>query len=207
MTRIREQLHHGLMFSPEDLPGILKEAYNDTDPGGLVSRLTNRMREIVDRRAVAPQPPTSTTEIIDKLLIPTKPQPPNSLSLARNLSKQFSPGADTHAQLLVNFAPKLKENFYTALSNAKLNTAPLQLEAVYVMRVSAPIFGATAPLQTSYVPNERGIPTPSQGEWRKASDEAGDAISWTRSTPQLCRVHQPLSRSPIRKLTRPEWRC
>jgi hypothetical protein len=115
-------------------------------------------------------------EVISKLLSHAVPQVPDSLHLARSLSRSFAPAADTHIQLLVNFAPSLKDTFYTAMANANISETPSELRGVYALRLSAPLFGSTVPRQVSYYmdgeigkdckEHKAGEPKP-PGEWRE----------------------------------------
>jgi hypothetical protein len=154
MIQLRSALYHGSAARPEEWPGILSSALNETDPDRIVRRFADRLRTRVGKISTQAQKPAvvSPDDFVPKLLIEPAPQPPNSLRLTRDLSQQFSPGADTNAQLLVNFAPRLKDTFYQAWSTANVNSAKPELKAVYVMRVAAPLFGATAPPMRTFVP-------------------------------------------------------
>jgi hypothetical protein len=185
-VRVREQIYHGLKARLEQWPSILRAALNDPGHDRLINRFAEQIRRMADRRAVALLPPavTSPSQFVTGLLKPTTPQVANSLRLPRNLTNQFPPNADTHAQLLVNFAPTLKDTFYTAWSNANVNPSQPELQAAYVMAVSATIFGATAPPMMTY-PVVDGFPTPTPVPWSKAPDEAGDAIWLDKDYPAI----------------------
>jgi predicted phage baseplate assembly protein len=89
--------------------------------------------------------PTDPSEFVQHLLKPRVIQPANSLQLFRKLSSAFRPDSDAGPQLLVNFAPILKETYYKAWENADVNDAKSPLKALYVMRLSVPLFGPATP--------------------------------------------------------------
>jgi predicted phage baseplate assembly protein len=93
---------------------------------------------------------TDPSQFVTSLLIPPVPQAVSSLQLGRSLKTTFLKGADGPAQLLVNFVPELKRDFYTAWANANLNATPQALQAVSVLRLQAPLFGAGVSDQPTY---------------------------------------------------------
>ena len=93
---------------------------------------------------------TDPSQFVTSLLIPPVPQAASSLQLGRSLKTAFLKGADGPAQLLVNFVPGLKKDFYTAWANANLNATPQALQAVYVLRLQTPLFGAGVSDQPTY---------------------------------------------------------
>lgn len=90
--------------------------------------------------------------------------------------------ADTGTQLLVNFAPRLQDNYYQAWAGASLNDTPVPLLGLYALRSRSALFGASAArLPTYYGANDpSGIPAgtlKSQDQWADWtywSDEAAD---------------------------------
>ena len=93
---------------------------------------------------------TNPSLFITPLLAPPVVQSRSSLQLPRSLAVAFQPKADLHAQLLVKFAPQVRNTFYTAWANANVNETPRALEAVYAFRVEASPFGASVPKMASY---------------------------------------------------------
>lgn len=136
------------------------------------------------------QPPgtaTSLGQFIPALLKPRIPQAASSLQLPRSLQTTFQRGSDASTQLLVNFVPELKENFYDAWANAKLNANQPPLQALYVMRLQTSLFGATVPDQPTYFTTDddtepdthvRGqIRPPSQWiPWPMSGDEENNVL-------------------------------
>jgi hypothetical protein len=98
----------------------------------------------------APGTATSPAQFIPALLKPRIPQAASSLQLTRSLNTTFERGSDASTQLLVNFAPELKETFYDAWANAKLNAERPPLKALYVMRLQTSLFGATVADQPTF---------------------------------------------------------
>lgn len=169
-------------------------------------------------------PATSPEAFVAALLVERKPQPRNSLSLRRSLAESFgtpqlqqaftlksagngstpprgfSEYADAGTQLLLNFAPLLREGYYAAWSGATLNDKPPPLRNVYALRARMALFGATAGKLARYydgtekiedpnadpdtdtddVPKAKPLPAGTLkpqdqwGEWRYAGDERGD---------------------------------
>lgn len=129
-----------------------------------------------------PQPPgpiTNLAQLFIPLLKRPSLQPPNSVRLSRKVEQVFHQKSDVTPQLLINFNPALTTSFYGAWANADINSAISTLEAVYVLRVSAPLFGYNAAPKMALIPNpntsiSNKIPFISavDGDW--SMSEAGD---------------------------------
>jgi len=113
---------------------------------------------------------TSPSDFVSDLLLQLPLQPRSSLSLPRSLASIAKPGSDLQPQLLINFAPELKDTFYAAWASANVNQAVAPLQAVYALRSAAAAFGATAPMQVTYSTTQPGVPQFSPQSI--ASDEA-----------------------------------
>jgi hypothetical protein len=83
--------------------------------------------------------------ILRSLEVPRSIPPPNALQLARTAKSIFTEKADVFPRLLTTIRPRLAESLYPALQNAAVT--PPQTIKVYALRVSASLFGATAPRQ------------------------------------------------------------
>lgn len=79
--------------------------------------------------------------------------PASSAHLPRSVSKTFTPRADMTPALLKAFHPKVGQDLYTALENARVTVAPAA--QVHAFRVQAAPFGNNAPLKP--VTNDKGI--------------------------------------------------
>ena len=152
-----------------------------------LSLIIDRFRQGLENISTngTPPPPdvTSPAQFVPDLLKPRIPQPAHSLQLPRDLKAAFKPGNDGPAQLLVNMIPALKDTFYHAWSNATLNDTPPDLQAVYVMRLQAPLFGANVSAQPTFFSTEddthfRGELKPPDDwtEWDVADDEETDVL-------------------------------
>lgn len=107
-------------------------------------------KALASLRVTNPPGVTNPARFVTDLLKPRIPQVASSLQLDRSLKETFKPGTDTPAQLLVNIVPELKETFYDAWANADLNPLQRELKALHVLRLQAPLFGASVPDQPAY---------------------------------------------------------
>lgn len=102
------------------------------------------------------QPTTATTDI-DQLIGPlTKPpslQLANGTLLARKVQTAFERRSDNIPQLMVGFAPRLRDSLYAAWANAAVSPIPSPLKSVYVFRTTAAPFGYNAPAVMGLTPN------------------------------------------------------
>jgi predicted phage baseplate assembly protein len=131
----------------------------------------------------APGPPlpppvqvTSPSQFVTGLLAPPMVQARSSLHLARNLAAAFAPKTDASPQMLVAFAPKLRQTFYKAWTKATVNDTQRTLLAAYAMRVEAPLFGATVPLMAAYNDSGKLEPPNEWTEWPLDNAEQDDAV-------------------------------
>jgi Baseplate J-like protein len=126
-----------------------------------------------------PPPPVTPDKFVDSLLEPRVAQAANTLRLRRDLGRAFAPGADTAPQLLLNFAPPLRDNYYRAWAGARENVAPAALVGVFVLRTSASLFGASVPKLVTVTDGN----VPPQDQW----------VEWTLQgeTPDGLYLDQP----------------
>jgi len=83
--------------------------------------------------------------ILKSLEVPRSIPPPNALQLARSPKSIFTEKADVFPRLLTTIRPRLADSLYPALQNAAVTAS--QTIKVYALRVTASLFGATAPRQ------------------------------------------------------------
>jgi len=93
---------------------------------------------------------TSPDEFVAGLLAPRVAQAANSLQLRRDLGGAFARGADPAPQMLLRFAPTLKDSYYTAWAGAHVNDAQAPLVGVFTLGTSASLFGAAVPRQATF---------------------------------------------------------
>ncbi len=123
--------------------------------------------------APAAQPPVSSTPdaFAASLLKPPLAQAANTLQLRRDLGASFAAGADLQPQLLIEFAPRMKDSYYTAWRGATPPAKPSPLEGVYVLRDGELLFGATSGPSPTFDGNGELLPPAQWTEWRYAEDE------------------------------------
>jgi predicted phage baseplate assembly protein len=155
----------------------------------------------------AAAPTTSSPDAFaESLLLPPVEQAANSLRLQRGLAQGFDRGADLQPQLLVDFAPGLKTNYYTAWRGTQLdkNAMALQLDSIHVLRGGELLFGATAGLKTSVSNN-----VVSYSEWLYVQDDTATNAFLARADDLLAAgdlilVQQPTGNDdmPFRRMVR-----
>ncbi|WP_263381647.1 putative baseplate assembly protein [Granulicella arctica] len=91
--------------------------------------------------------PTYTTPavFVPTLLKPVNLQPASTAQLSRTIQVQMQANSDVHPQLLLTFAPTLENTLYQAWENANIKSISPALQGLYAVRVSAPLFGSSAP--------------------------------------------------------------
>lgn len=130
-----------------------------------LGRILKELNDLVDLREIPTTVKTEQTNLnrlFKSLLISPSLQPADSLQLVRSLEKAFNPESDIRTKLLANFHPQLKENLYSALSKATVNVVQPELQGVYALRVTAPLFGYNAPMITFKIKDGRLMPLPPQ---------------------------------------------
>jgi len=120
----------------------------------------------------------------DDLQKDANPQVANAARLSRDYARSFEDGADVSPQLLVNFAPKLKGSYYSAWRGAALETAASELQGVYTLRSSGPLFGASSTRQPDYDDGQLR-PQSEWIEWQYAADETPDNVFLDKAYPAI----------------------
>ncbi|HEX5688031.1 MAG TPA: putative baseplate assembly protein [Ideonella sp.] len=135
----------------------------DDDVQALIDDLRSDVEDLLEVPAPPPPPPppTSPDKFVHDLLRPRVLQARNSLQLRRDLGHAFTRGADTAPQLLLKFAPPLRDTYYRAWAGANENIARATLVGVFVLRTSASLFGASVPKLVTVT----GGNVPPQNEW------------------------------------------
>ena len=181
---ILDGIYLGLLLPPEQWAESMRHASRaveeevDQEIESAFGDFQAKVEAIVSK---PPSPPpaavvTDPSKFVTQLLQPPIPQAASSLQLSRSLKVAFREGADVHPQLLVNFAPQLKDTFYTAWSSADVNGTPSPLKGVFAFRVEAPLFGASVPDMASYNADNK-LKKPSEWDkWPLADDETNDAL-------------------------------
>ena len=129
-----------------------------------------------------PAPPSGPDTFVNALLTARVPQARNSLQLRRGLEQAFASGADTAPQLLVNFAPQLRDTYYRAWADVDefipvpaKGVATAALVGVFALRTNASLFGASVPRLVT-VTNGNVPPQDQWAEWPLDSTETKDGL-------------------------------
>jgi predicted phage baseplate assembly protein len=118
---------------------------------------------------------TDPSLFASQLLKPAPPQLSSRWQLSQNLSAAFQPARESNPQLLIRFAPELRNTFYTAWSNANVNVTPRTLKGVFALRIEASLFGASAPKMPTYGNGNKPNPPNTWAEW-PLDGERNDAV-------------------------------
>ena len=181
MADLREQVYLGRMTYAPEWPEVLSDA-SEGMPDKIVSDFRKAINaEIAKLKTPAPIKTTSPDDFVLDLLKEPNVQARNALQLPRSLNAQLGVGSDAHSQLLVGFAPKLQDTFYTAWANATVNAKQAVLKAVYGFHVAATVFGAIAGKLPTYTTTTTQPPVTKVGQpstWDELdleSDEEADS--------------------------------
>jgi predicted phage baseplate assembly protein len=176
---ILTQSYLGLPTAPAGWVGTIFNAADGTPDAPIQAAFVNFGTQLGNVLGNLPQPPsvvvTNPSQFVTPLLLAQKVQAASSLQLSRNLGAAFTLNTDSNPQLLVKFAPKLKNFFYTAWGNANVNATPPVLKGVFVLRAEASLFGANAPKLPTYNGNVPKKPN-EWDEWPVDGNESTDAV-------------------------------
>jgi hypothetical protein len=103
-------------------------------------------------------------------------QPANSLRLQRNITSALGKASDARPQLLLKFAPQLRDTFYRAWSSVPQGKPSPALSGVYAMRVAAARFGYNAVWPTRLTLVDGVYQTEPAADWPLDSGEAADKL-------------------------------
>jgi hypothetical protein len=168
---LQDTIRLGLAPPPSAWAGIVGHDINHDDQE-VVDLIMDFAKRIEDLQAQPPPPPASggtPDDFVDGLLKPPVAQVANSLQLRRDLGTAFARGADVQPQLLVDFAPRLKGDYYTAWRGAAASSQAPQgaaLAGVFLLRGGETLFGAGAAEKPTF--SDEGT---SFDEWFYAEDE------------------------------------
>ncbi|HYQ17916.1 MAG TPA: putative baseplate assembly protein, partial [Polyangiaceae bacterium] len=107
-------------------------------------------------------------------------QPRHKSELDRDPRAAFGSSSDGSLQLLLGFQPSLKDTLYPTWGNASISQASSELQALYALRLTAPVFGNNASQRTilTIVKQIEGpdLQSVAQESWTLASDERPDNV-------------------------------
>ena len=163
--RNKSELYDAVLAAAAETDLGPNDDHGDGDGSGSRNRLIGvigeffkkHLQKIPPQETNQPQIIENIAELFSSLLIDPSQQPRHALYLDKTISKTFNPKADALPQLLVNLNQKLGENFYAAWGNVNISSKKeenlFSLKGVYVLRISAPLFGYNAPPRSALIPN------------------------------------------------------
>jgi hypothetical protein len=136
-------------YWPDDLDYELENliySYDNPLDQATIDQIAHLIEELRDVQLVSPPEPQAVglPQLIGPLLRPPSIQPRNSQRLRRSLNQVFGKDTDVLPQLLVRFNPLLETTLYHAWANATVSRSDAPLQAVFVFRQVAPLFGSKA---------------------------------------------------------------
>lgn len=155
-------------------PGLVSRGtgIEDHEAMQLMARFEQAIAALFDGPVLHdPKAAVSPDQFAAPLLAPPVPQAANALSLARGLDQAFADGADLQPQMLVDFAPRLKDSYYAAWRGTRPPEPTQGLEGVYVLRGGELLFGAGAGREPAFDTAGNTRPPPTWDEWDYAADE------------------------------------
>jgi len=132
----------------------------------LMDRFGAALAALFEGPPVRPSSASSPDAFVGALLQPPVPQAANALRLRRDLASAFRAGAGLQPQLLLDFAPRLKDSYYAAWRGISPPALPQPLDGVFLLRGGERLFGAGAAPQAQVDDGSVDYP-----EWRYAYDE------------------------------------
>jgi len=149
---------------PDALRGEI--GIEDGEAMRLMARFEAAIASLADGPPRDPSLTSSPDGFVDALLQPPVPQAANALRLRRELGRAFDAGAGVQPQLLLDFAPRLRDSYYAAWRGAAAPASPSPLAGVFLLRAGERLFGAGAARQTLVLRD-----TVTHPEWLYADDE------------------------------------
>ena len=177
---ILTQSYLNLSTVPADWVGTIFNFADGTPEPAIEAAFLDFAQKLADvlKKLPSPSPEvvvTDPSKFVTPLLLAQKVQAASSLQLTRSLSGAFKAGTDANPQLLVRFAPRLKNFFYTAWGNANVNATPPVLKGVFALRIEASLFGTAAPKLPTYNGNVPKKPN-EWDEWPLDENESTSAL-------------------------------
>lgn len=162
---------------------FLNAGVDDTDAHAAIDEFAAQLAELQAPGTV--QPGNGPDAVVDRLLKPHRPQAANSLRLRRDLSGGFRYGADLQPQLITDFAPALKTNYYDAWRGSRPDQLPPTLAAVYALGAGETLFGATAAKPMPAISGNNVPAVATWQDWPYAGDETDSNAFLAKADPLL----------------------
>jgi predicted phage baseplate assembly protein len=169
------------------------------------------LAEILGAPVNVPAAPSVTDPsiFVNSLLRRPIRQARSSARLPRTLAQSGARGSDVHPQLLVNFAPRLKDSYYDTWRRARVSAAVPTLQAVYALRLTSSLFGAKVQRQATFNDdNQLDIPS-NWREWNVDADEEDGTLYLEQGEKEILpdsyvMIHTRISGQILRMIRRVE---
>jgi hypothetical protein len=126
--------------------------------------------------AVSPPPAGGFGALFGALTRQATLQPANSLRLQRSVAAALGQASDARPQLLLKFAPQLRDSFYRAWTSVPQGEPSPALNGVYALRVAAARFGYNAVWPTRLTLDSGVYQTEAADDWLLDSSESADKL-------------------------------
>ena len=180
------QIEQGVQVAPlQDWDGLLGSGAEEEESIQLIQEFGESIRKLQpSASAVATSSPD---RFVDGLLRKPVVQAASPQRLRRDLRSAFDYGADLQPQLITEFAPRLKDNYYQAWRGAQVDTQiPYQhLTALYSLGAGEALFGAASRRPMPEIVNNKVPAVQNWGDWLYAGDENNSNAFLGKSLPLL----------------------
>ncbi len=126
--------------------------------------------------AATPAPAGGFGALFGALTLAPTVQPANSLRLRRSIASALGKASDARPQLLLKFAPQLRDTFYRAWASVPQGEPSPALSGVYALRVAAPRFGYNAVWPTRLELDDGVYQTTPADDWPLDHSESADTL-------------------------------
>jgi len=198
--RLLNSLRLGSYVRPLQWPHLIASPNGIEDPeaAALLDRFAERIKQQDDSAASIDDKTATPDGFVGALLQPQQLQPRNALQLRRQLGNAFARGADLQPQLLLDFAPALRDGYYAAWRGSTPPAAASRLHSLHVLQPGEALFGASAPREPRSE-KDHVLPMSQWPEWPYAADEESYNGFLARAETRLLHDDPVLAQTPSDK--------
>ncbi|QWP78977.1 putative baseplate assembly protein [Lysobacter sp. K5869] len=182
------EIEQGHQVAPlQDWDGVLGSGVEEEESIQLIQDFDEAIEKL---QPSASGPATSSPdEFVEGLLRKPAVQVANPQRLRRDLRSAFGYGADLQPQLITDFAPRLKDNYYQAWRGTEVKTQVLsqRLVALYSLGAGEALFGAATGRPMPEIVNNKVPAVQTWGDWLYAEDENDSNAFLGKSLPLLAK--------------------
>lgn len=179
-----ESLYRGLLLGGGDVGSIngllggfgLEVPTLASGPPAAQEFLLSTVKAFGGDASVGPPPAGGFGALFGALTLQTALQPANSFRLQRSVAAALGGASDARPQLLLKFAPQLRDTFYRAWTSVPQGAPSPALSGVYAMRVVAPRFGYNAVWPTRLKLDDGVYQTEPADDWPLDHSESADRL-------------------------------